>query len=191
MLRRAGHQRRSLAAVAATVPVLAAWVLLPLAGFTCMFLSEVDAVIDSSAGTLTSALGRLAYAAGGLAGAGASLVAGSAGWQLVNNASAIIGLTVAALAVTFVLQVVTSVTGGRAMAADVSALGTTPAEAVAAGLRSDVEAFRSQLTAISSQVSLAAESHLAFPMIGYFHSADAETSVPIAPSTRAECRGGY
>lgn len=180
MLGRASHQRRSLAGVAATVAVLAAWVVLPLVGFTCMFLSEVDAVIDSSSGTPTSALGRLAYATGGLAGAGASLVAGSAGWQLVNNVAALVGLTVAALAVTFVLQVVTTVTQERAMAGGVAALGTTPADAVTAGLRSDVETFRSELTAIASQVSLSAESHLAFPMIEYFHSADAATAVPIA-----------
>lgn len=180
LMGRPGHQRRSLAGVVVTVAVLLAWVGLLLVGFACMFLSETNAVIDSSSGTPASAMGRFAYAAGGLAGAGASLLAGGAGWQLVNNASALVGLTVAALAVTFVLQVVSSVTGERAMAAEVAGLGTTPADAVAAGVRSDPGTLRNQMTSIASQVSFAAESHLAFPMLEFFHSTDADTSVVVA-----------
>lgn len=175
-----GHQRRSVAGVAVTLSVLVVWVALLLLGFACMFLSETDAVIDSSSGSPASALGRFAYAAGGLAGAGASLLAGGAGWQLVNNISALVGLTVAALAVTFVLQVVSSVTGERAMAANVAALGTTPADAVATGLRADADTFRNQLTSIANQLSFAAESHLAFPMLEFFHSTDPVTSVAVA-----------
>lgn len=177
---RPSHQRRALAGLVATVAVLVAWVVLLWAGFTLMYLSDVEAIMDSSANAPASALGRLAYAAGGLAGAGASLLAGGAGWQLVNNVSALVGLTVAALAVTFVLQVVTSVTGQRAMASRLRGLGPTPADAVETGLRSDIDAFRSTLGSVGSELSLAAESHLAFPMLGYFHSGNPSTSVPLA-----------
>lgn len=177
---RPSHHRRSLAGLAATVAVLLGWVGLLWGGFTLMYLSDADAVMDSSSGMPASGLGRLAYGAGGLAGAGASLLAGGAGWQLVNNVSALIGLTVAALAVTFVLQVVTSVTSERAMASELWGLGPTPADVVETGLRSDVDALRNTLSSVASKLSFAAESHLAFPMLGYFHSGDARTSVPLA-----------
>ncbi|MBW3619139.1 MAG: hypothetical protein KY461_02750 [Actinobacteria bacterium] len=183
-LGRPSHRRLQVAGVlgAAAVPVM--WTLLVWLGFAVMFLADDDAVLVASSQEPAAALGRIAYAAGALAGAGASLVAGTETWELVNNVAAIVGLALLTLGLTYLFQVVTSVKDERAMATHMTALGSSPSEAVAAALPAPgLGTLPSQLTAIASDLSDAAQGHLTLPMLELFHAQDRRSAVPVGLAT--------
>lgn len=175
-----GHRRREVLGVVVAAAVPALWVLLAWGGFTLVFLADDQAVVDAATQQPTSALGRVAFAAGGLAGAGASLVAGSPPWELVNNLSAIIGLALVTLSLTYLLQVVNAVTSERTVASQIAGLGPAPVEAVAhASTAPGLGTLPLQLSSIAESLSSAAQAHLAYPMLQFFHSQDLNSSVAV------------
>lgn len=179
-LGRPTHARLRVVGVAAAALVPSLWVGLLWLGFALMFLSDAQAVLDSASQQPASVLGRIAFAAGGLAGAGAGLLAGTEVWQLANNVAAIVGLAVVTLGLTYLFQVVTHVTTDRAMASRIAGRGRSPSEAVATALRrDDLRTFPSQLTDIADRLSLAAQGHLALPLLRFFHTGDRDTSVAL------------
>lgn len=172
------HRRLALAGVLGAAAVPAVWILLLWLGFSLTFLADDDAVVVASTQEPASTLGRIAFAAGGLAGAGASLVAGTATWELVNNLAAIVGLALVTLGLTYIFQVVTSVKNERATASNVTALGPSPSEAVAAALAAPgLGTLPLQLAAIAERISDAAQGHLTLPMIQLFHGEEADSNV--------------
>lgn len=177
---RPDHRRLTALGVVVAVAVPTTWLLLTLAGFTLFFLADAEAVVSAATQEPTSAMGRLAYAAGGLAGAGASLVAGTTRWELVNNASAILGLAMATLSITYVLRIVNAVSSERSMASQVAGLGTAPGEVVADACRSTgMGTLRLQLALISSSLTQVAQDHLTLPMLQFFHSSTRSSSVAL------------
>lgn len=98
----------------------------------------------------------------------------------MNNVGAIVGLALATLSLTYVLQVVTAVTDERTVASDIAALGSTPDDAVASALRSvGFRTFPLQLSSIAEGLSATAQAHLAFPMLQFFHSQEPASSVAV------------
>jgi hypothetical protein len=182
LAKRAGAGHRGLRAagvvIAVAVPVL--WLLLTWAGFALVFLADDDAVVVAATQEPTATLGRIAFAAGGLAGAGAGLVAGTETWQLVNNVSALVGLGLVTLSLTYLFQVVTAVTSERSAVSRLAALGPAPEDILRRALTAPgLGSLPLQLVGIADAVSLAAQQHLALPLLQFFHSADRSTSVPL------------
>lgn len=125
-------------------------------------------------------LGKVAYAAGGLAGAGASLVAGSEPWQLLNNVSALVGLALFTLGLAYVIQVVNGVARERTVASQIAALGDNAVDAVAAAATaSGLGTFPIQLASIASELSRVAHDHLTLPLLQFFHSPRATSSIAV------------
>lgn len=175
---RPSHRRRARvgALTAAAVPL--AWVLLLWAGFALMFLSDGEAVVVAASQQPTGALGRVAYAAGGLAGAGAGLQAGTETWQLVNNVAALAGLALVTLGLTYLMQVVSGVVSERSTMSEIAALAAAPDDkAPPATDRGDQLPWL--LLLVAEGISTAAQRHLAFPMLQFFHSASPSTSASV------------
>lgn len=181
---RPSHRRLQVAGVLGAAAVPAVWVLLTWLGFALMFLADDDAVLVAASQEPAAGIGRMAYAVGSLAGAGATLVAGTETWELVNNLAAIVGLVLMTLGLTYLFQVITSVKDERSMATRMTALGSSPSEAVAAALPApDLGTLPSQLTSIASNLSDAAQGHLALPMLELFHTRDRGNAVPVGLAT--------
>lgn len=177
---RAGHRRLQVLGVVVAIAVPAAWVVLTWLGFALLFLSDDDAVLVAVSQEPTTALGRVAYAAGGLAGAGAALVAGTETWALVTNVSALVGLGLLTLSLTYLFQVVSAVAAERSALSRLASLGPSPAETVRAALQGeDLGTLPWQLTTTADAVSRAAQQHLALPLLQFFHSPDASASTSL------------
>lgn len=115
-----------------------------------------------------------------MAGAGAGLVAGNAAWQLVNNVSAIAGLILVTLSLTYLLQVVTAVVRERSVASEIAGLGSSAQEVVAGALRAPgLGTLPIQLVSIAEGLSRVSQDHLALPVLQFFHSAAKESSAPV------------
>lgn len=170
----AGHRRRRVFGVVIAVAIPAVWLLLLWIGFALMFLSDDDAVLVSASQQPVGALGRIAYAAGGLAGAGAGLVAGTETWQLVNNVAALSGLALVTLSLSYLMQVISAVVNERSTMSQIAGLVETSGDATA-----EHGTLALQLVLIGQGVSTAAQRHLAFPMLQYFHSASPSSAAAV------------
>lgn len=176
---RPSHPRRQMLGVVTAVSVPAVWLWLLWTGFALMFLSDDDVVLVAATQRPVEGLGRLAYAAGGLAGAGAGLVAGTATWQLVNNASALAGLALVTLSLTYLMQVVSAMVNERSVMSQVAALAPHPDEALQQAMGPPGGGtLPLQLVLIGQGISEAAQRHLAFPMLQYFHGSSRATAAP-------------
>lgn len=175
-----GHRRLQIVGVLVAAAIPATWLLLVWGGFSLIFLADTSAVVDSVTQKPTSALGRIAFAAGGLAGAGAGLIAATPGWQLVNNLSAIVGLILVTLSLTYLLQVVNAVAAERATFSQVSALGSGPVDAVLAALPAPgLGTLPLQVVTIANGISQAAQDHLTLPVLQFFHSPDRDSAAAV------------
>ena len=175
------HGRLEAAGYLSVVTVLAVWVVALWLGLTLTFLAQPDAVLRSGSESPASALARAGYAAGALAGAGAAYVAGSGGWVLLNNAAAVLGLTVATLSVTFLFQVVSATTQERALSMSILGIGASPAEVASAGLgRSQLGALGQQLTGIVQPLAMVSRYHLALPVVSFMHPRSRSDAIEVA-----------
>lgn len=172
-MRDAGHGRRRAAGVVTAVAIPTVWLVLLWAGFALMFLADDDAVLVSASQQPVGALGRIAYAAGGLAGAGAGLVAGTETWQLVNNVAALSGLALVTLSLSYLMQVISAVVNERSTMSQIAGLTE------ASGDPAEGATLPMQLVLIGQGVSTAAQRHLAFPMLQYFHSSSPSSAAAV------------
>lgn len=163
------------------VVVVVAWLLLIWGGFTLLFLSEPGSVIDGTSKEPAGVVAKLGYATGGLAGAGAAYVAGSGGWVLINNLAAVTGLTWAALTLTYLFQVVTAASHGRALALRILGIAEDPVTMAAIGSgRPGLGPLGQHLSTTAQDVALMARYHQALPVLTYFHVGERRAAIEVA-----------
>lgn len=101
-------------------------------------------------------------------------------WRLMTVITGAVGLGVATLAVTYLMQVLTSVVLKRTLGALISDTGGTPAAIVGRAWTGEnfdgLELFMSQLTTMLHSVT---EQHLAYPVLHYFHSEQLRTATVV------------
>lgn len=175
------HRRLQRSGHAVLLTVVFGWLLLIWGGFALLFLSDPNSVMNSSTVEPADVVAKLAYAAGALAGAGAGYVATSGGWEFINNLAALVGLTWAALTLTYLLQVVTAASKRRAMAVRILGIADDPVTMAAAGAADrELGLLGQHLTALAEEVALVARYHHALPVLSYFHVGERHASVEIA-----------
>lgn len=158
--------------------IIVMWVLLLLLGWSLVF-GQPETLLTVGDGAPAAALGRLRYAAslvigrgsGGLRPAGDIFVT-------LEPVAALTGLAVVSLSIAYVLPVVQGVVEKRSLASYISTLGTTPAEILAnAWDGRDLGQLDLHFIALTPRVASVAQSHLAYPVIHYFHSASPEMAL--------------
>lgn len=163
------------------VAVVLTWLVLIWGGFTLLFLSEPASVIDGTTKQPAGVVAKLGYATGGLAGAGAAYLAGSGGWVLLNNLAAVTGLTWAALTLTYLFQVVTAASHGRALALRILGIAEDPVTMAAVGSgRRGLGPLGQHLSTTAQDVALMARYHQALPVLTYFHVSERRAAIEIA-----------
>lgn len=173
-----GRRRRQLAGYAVLVALPCVWVLLLVTGFSLLYFAGDAPIVDANQPGSVTALSVVAYAMGGLAGAGAGYTASTGPWEFINNLSALTGLALFTLGVTFLLRVVTADARGRAAASGVGGLGKTPYEIVDRALtESDLSTLRLQVVSLSSSISQVGQDHLTLPVLRYLNPVAHDVSI--------------
>lgn len=171
-------RRRQFAGYLSVIALPLSWIALLLTGFSLMYLAGDAPIVDANKPGGVGVLSTIAYAAGGLAGAGAGFTASSGFWELINNLSALTGLGLFTLAITFVFRVVTADAQARATAWSIAGLGSDPYEIISNALaESGGETLSQQIVAVSQGLSQVAQQHLALPILRYLEPHDAKASV--------------
>lgn len=175
---RPSAHRRQIAGYLTVVALPLTWVALLLAGYSLAYLSGDHAIVDANKPGGVGIVATVAYAAGGLAGAGAGFTASRGFWELVNNLSALTGLALFTLAVTFVLRVVTADAQARAAAWTISGLGSDPHDIVSKALHeSGGDTLSQQIVSASGQLAQTGQQHLALPILRDLEPADPRASM--------------
>lgn len=98
-------------------------------------------------------------------------------WQIATILASANGLTVATLGVTYILNVLESITEARGMASSFFDLGASSTEVLTRSWEGDGwGVLPDRLTTAAPDLALHSEKHQAFPVLHYFHSREARTS---------------
>ena len=177
-----GHRRlRSAAGPVALVAIAALWGALLLVGLSLVVQAMPDGIRTSDTGRPAGATERIYYVGYTLFTLGnGGFSPHGFGAQLLTVAMTATGMVMITLAVSYLLPVVGASATSRSFASSVLALGDTPEEVVVAAWDGDRIALDHQLRAFSSELSVLAEQHLAYPVLHLFHSSQTASSAPLA-----------
>ncbi len=171
------------AGVALLVSTVLIWVALTWAGWSLIFLGGGETVVSAADRSPAGVADTVYYVGFTLftLGVGDFVAVGSV-WRLVTALAGFSGLVLVTLAITYLLAVVSAVVSRRSLAVRIHALGGTPAEIVTGGWLQGRfgAAYVQHLVALTAAVATAAEQHLAYPVLHYFHSSRPVSSAPVA-----------
>lgn len=158
--------------------VIAAWVVLLITGWSLVF-GQPERLLTVQDGAPVPVLGRMRYAAAIVIGRGSGGVQPVGGvYEVLEPIAAVTGLATLSLSIAYVLPVVRGVVAKRSLALYLSALGRTPAEMLRRAWNGhDLGQLDLHLIALVPRIAEIAESHLAYPVIHYFHSASRSTAL--------------
>jgi hypothetical protein len=161
------------------------WVLMLWTGWLLVFLGG-EAVLDSQTRQPGGLADRVYYTAFTIFTLGiGDYVPGTEWAKIATSAATLTGLALVTSAISYVISVVGAVVQKRALAVQVHGLGRTPEEIVCRGWEGDRfgTGLVQHLLAVMPQVATLGESHLAYPVLHYFHAEERAKSV--APALAA------
>jgi hypothetical protein len=158
------------------------WFLLMWLGWSLVFLVPPGAVISTHSGLPAGGWERVYFAGSTLFTLGSGdFQPGGAIWQILTVGAVVTGLSLVTLVLTYLMQVMRAVTEKRQLANTIEALGDRPEEIVTAAATSGSwSGIEQHLVALTPQVDMLAQQHLAFPVLHFFRSA--AQSAAIAPA---------
>jgi hypothetical protein len=171
---RSGPRHRFLAAagISIVVGVLLVWILLVWASWWLVLSAAEGAVMDTSEQRPASLVERAQFAGASIFGAGGdAYAAGDGAWQFATVGATATGVVFVTLAITYLVPVASAVAERRQLAQYVVSLGATPELLLIRTWGDDRFAgLAEHLTVLAPMVHLAAERHLTYPSLAYFHS---------------------
>ncbi len=158
------------------VLVLLTWIVLMTLGWGLVFGQEGSLLADGEA--LEPAFGRIHYAAALVLGRGTDFNPGGGVWRFAEQLASLTGVGFIGVSVAYVLPVINAVVHRRAVAATVATLGGNPNEILQRAWDGEgLGDLDLHLIALTPDIALLAQHHLAYPVITYFHSGDRAASL--------------
>lgn len=161
-----------------TLAVVGSWVLLSLAGWSLLFLSDTDAVVHATSGRPADAWSRLYFTSFTLSTLGLGDYAPSgAPWQVATGIASGFGFGVATLVITYLTGVVGAVSAKREMARVIWALGDSPQQVLRRSWDGrEFTTLGDYLVTLLPTMHGVVEQHAANPLIAYFGSSDRQSA---------------
>ena len=158
--------------------VISVWVLLLIIGWSIVF-GRPETLLAVQDGQPVPVFGRVRYAASIVIGRGSSAVQPSGSvYEILEPIAAVSGLTALSLSIAYVLPVVQGVVAKRSLALYMSTLGHSPQDVLIRAWNGErLGQLDLHLIALTPRVAQVAQSHLAYPIIHYFHSTNRATAL--------------
>jgi len=170
--RKPRHKALSAIGTVILVVMVVAWISLIWGGWFLVFSSQTGAIVDVHHRLPAGPAARLYYAGCTLFSLGNSdYTPTSSLWRILTAVAAGTGIGSLTVAVTFILQVLTTVVEKRALGAYISDIGETPQQIIFRAW--DGEKFAGlepHLVQLTGMIHRYAEQHLAYPVTRYFHA---------------------
>src|SRR5206468_6355897 len=179
--RRPAHRVLSFAGSLMLAMTVIVWMGLLWLGCFIVFSGKRDAVVRSRERAPVTVEERAYFTGATLFTFGnAEYVPNGPRWRCMTVLTGAIGLGTATLAITYLMQVLSSVVLKRTLGAYVSDTGGTPAAIIGRAWTGEnwdgLELFMAQLTTMLHTVT---EQHLAYPVLHYFHSEQLRTAAAV------------
>lgn len=180
-LRRRGISHRSVErlGIAVVLSVGATWLVAIWVGWTLVLNGEPLAVVETGTGRSASFWERAYFVVTSLFVLGpGEFQGGTTGWRFVIAASAVTGLLVVTLSITYLLPVIEAASDRRRLAGTIFALGGTPQEIVLSVWNgSNLSELHDHLTTLLPSLTSMGQRHLAYPVLHFFHSSTRRTAI--------------
>ena len=173
------HRRLAAAGVTCVVAVPLWWMTALWLGWSLVFMSSEQAVVDARTGDPSSTTARVYYAGYSLftSGLGDKLPGGGT-WEIATALATAMGLGLVTLAITYLVPVVQAGTSRRSFAHHVTWLGSTPNGIVRrCWCPPDITILRDEAATLLPRLGLLKEQHLTYPVLHYLHSIDVDTAL--------------
>jgi hypothetical protein len=172
------HRVLQVVGVGITVTVVLTWIMLLLAGWFLVF-SAPGAVVDATTAQPADVWSRVYFTGFTVFTLGVGdYVPAAPVWQVATVVATATGLTLVTLVITYLLSVTTSATQRRTLAAQISALGSSPTDILLRAWNgTEFAGLDTTLQLLTADVAELAQRHLAFPVLHYFHSPERETAI--------------
>lgn len=189
--RKANHRLLAQMGLIILVALQVFWTAFLWLGWTLLFLWDRSSVIASSTGEAAD-LAAYFYFTGFTwitLGIG-DYVPNGAVWQFVTVCASIIGFFIVTLTISFILSVLQAVVQKRKTAAYISSLGATPYGIVLQHWDGQsCASLQAHLSSLISDIGTVSQQHLSYPVLHYYHSANAYTSFPVRLAALDEALG--
>ena len=161
---------------------LAMWVALLWLGWTLLFAADRAALLSTHTGEPADWSGRFYYVAYTMFTNGnGDYTPTESGWEIASSFTTATGMAFVTLGVSYVLTVLGAVSEKRSFASDVTGLGERSEAFVQTGWNGDdFDGLDLPLDSISTQLSLLADQHKAYPILHYYHSERADRASALA-----------
>ncbi len=161
------------------------WLAMIFAGYTMMFSSDPDAVVNATSRIPATVLERIYYTGFTLftLGVGDYIPQGD-GWRTLTVLATLHGMFLVTLSITYLLPVVSAVVEKHALAGLIYGLGRSPLEILTrAGTAGGFKTLDTPLLEIAKSMEVHTQRHLAYPILHYFQSSGRRTG--FAPNLAA------
>lgn len=175
------HKALSLAGPLVLFLTVSSWIIFLWLGWSMMFYAQTGS-LETSKGVSPNFIGTMWYVAYTMftVGNGDFLPQGDV-WQFISAFVAFSGMGLVTLSITYVMQIISAVVTKRSFSSQVTSIAKTADSFVTAQWTGDnFGAIELQLNAMSGQLAVLNEQHLAYPILHYYHARNAEKSSSIA-----------
>ena len=184
LLALAGRDGRSrLLDFAGTVTLLVVifgWVLVLWLGWSLIFLSDPNALVNAATQAPADTLSRVYFVGYTLVTLGLGDFVPQGGWKIVTVLCSVHGLFELTLAISYLLPVLGAATEGRQIAASVRGLGATPQAILTNAWTGDgFGALGQHLQALQQALALHTYAHFAYPVLHFSHSSKPQGAPPL------------
>ncbi|GHA92132.1 potassium channel family protein [Modicisalibacter luteus] len=158
------------------------WLVLTWAGWFLLFCSTFEAVVNASTSAPATLIERAYFTGYTVTTLGyGDFVPGDADWRMPATIAAANGFFLFTLTVTYMLNVISSVTQKRQLALNISAMGQTPYQILESSTdEGEYQSLSLQVLHLQQAINTVGQQHLAFPILHYFHSVHSDTALPLA-----------
>lgn len=158
------------------------WIVLIWVSWSLIFSMSEQAVIETTSGRPADGWARAYFAGFTLITLGiGDYRPGGPAWQMATIVAAANGFFLMTLAIAYLLPLIAAVVQKRQIAAYIASLGHTPEDILLRGWNgSDFGRLPDHLVALAPRLLELGQSHLAYPVLHCFHSAERETAVALS-----------
>lgn len=159
--------------------ILITWLALMWGGWALIYLSHPQAVVAADGGAPAAALDRIYFTGTTLFTLGpGDLIGGSSGWRIASAITALNGLAMITLGISYLIPIVSAAVDKRTLAGYVAGLGRSPRAILQGAWDGDgFDRLIRHVPTLSGMIEVHARHHLAYPIVHHFGSGTSRTAV--------------
>lgn len=173
------------AGIVIIMTTLLSWVFILWAGHSFIYLSDVDAVIDSTTEVPATAFDRIYFTGYTLSTLGnGDFKGGTDNWRIYSAFISFSGLILITIAISYMVPILSAVTERRALSIRIASIGHSPQLMLLNSWNGkDFSSIEQHFSGLAQEVAKQGQLHLAYPLLHYFYHS--EKYVALLPNLAA------